>query len=270
MVWFRRSSDAAVGVHQIEQLASRFRLGIRKNSMSKIIMKEACLLSDDSTCSTRSTCSNEPSKHASPGKHVHFNEKVVILLPSMSIPTDTEADTIWFSSTEISNIKNGLRNIWKGSQINDHDFVAAVDLVQSLFAGNAILPDATEKLDKSVLDDAQVEQIEIYKQCARVLACNEGRGLERMHYGKSTLSKLGAKSLHVQRFVKSVLEVQDRFKDCTIDSRADAIAAQCQTLPSILWARISAEVDAEISRGDANPSTSNIFQNSTWTETLEV
>jgi hypothetical protein len=193
------------------------------------------------------------------------------LIPAQKINlTNDEAAATWFSSNEISNLKNGLRNIWKGSHINDQDFIAAVDLVQSLFSGQVELSEMPENFDKSMLNDAQMQQIEIYKECARILARHDGRGLERMYYGKSTFSKQGAKSLHVQRFVRSVLEVQDRLKDCAIDVQSDAIASQCQSLPSIWWARITAEVDAEIIRSDATPSTINVIHNRKSTGSYEV
>ena len=274
MLWRRRSSsisdDTTVDLDKIEQLNSRFRLRIPKSLKSKIITKEIFLHSDGSTCSTRSSKSNQTAKNTGTGKHVHFSDKVVVFLPSLNIPTDTEAEAIWFSSTEITNMKNGLKNIWKGSHISDQDFVAAVDLVQLLFADQVDLSEVTETLDETSLDDSQIKQIKIYKDCARILSRNHGRGLERMYYGKSTFSKLGAKSLHVQRFVRSVLAVQERLKDSTIDSRSDAIAAQCQTLPSIWWARIVAELDAESSQSDAMPYPTNIFEHTQIIESLEV
>jgi hypothetical protein len=276
MVWRRRLQSISgktamvLRVNAIDQLNFRFRLRKPKSSRPNFIIKETILLPDDSTCSTRSSHSNQSSQHAKRGKHVHFNNKVVVILPSKnSVLTDDEAAAIWFTSTEISSMKNGLRMIWKGSHINDPDFIAAVDLVQKLFSGQVIVSDVAQNHDDTELD-AQVKQIELYKECARILARNEGRGLERMHYGKSTFRKLGAKSLHVQRFVKSVLEVQDRQKDYSIESRSDAIAAQCQCLPFIWWARISAEVDAEMSTDDAMPLTNNILQFIKCTEAVKV
>ena len=272
MVWRGRLLSISCETAQLE---SRFRLRNPKNR-SKIVRKETFLFSDNSTCSKQSSCSNLSSKQDVPGKHVHFNDEVVLCLPSLNIPTDDEAAAIWFTTAEITNIKNELRNIWKGSHTDDQDFIAAVDLVQKLFNGQVILSEDTkkpEKSEKSNFDDAQMKQIEIYKECARILARNEGRGLERMHYGKSTFSRLGAKSIHVQRFVQSVLELQDRMKDCEIDSRSDAIAAQCMASPSIWWARLTAEVDAEISQNDAASSTDKILQNlqgSKCTELFEV
>jgi hypothetical protein len=272
MLWRRRSSsvcsDSTVGVNNIAQLNARFRLRIPKHSASKVIIKEAFLHTDDSTCSTRSSRSQLSSSTATAGKHVHFSDQNVVFLPSMNFPTEAEAAAIWFTSTEITNMKNELRDIWKGSHIYDQDFVIAVDLVQNLFIGQVIPPEHLEERDEIL--DSQVKRIEVYKECARILARNEGRGLERMQYGKGTFSKVGAKSLHVQRFIRSVLDVQKQMKNCEIDSRSAAIAAQCQSLPSIWWARILAEVDAETSRSDLLPPRTNISQHQLSSVAFEV
>ncbi len=277
MFWRRRASSlssaetAVMGVLDIEHLNARFRLRIPKNLTSKIIMKETFLHSDDSTCSTRSSRSDQSSISATLGKRVHFSDQVVVFLPTRSFPTDEEASTIWFHKTEIIDMKNELRSIWKGSHINDQDFVAAVDMVQSLFAGQAIPSEVVNEENPS-LDASQIEITEMYKECASILARHDGRGLERMHYGKGTFSKVGAKSLHVQRFSRSVLEVQEQMKDCTIDLRATAIAAQCQYLPPMWFARILAEVDAESSssRDDRVPMPTNVFQRRHKKESVEV
>ena len=273
MLWRRRSSSLSstttVRENDIEQVNARFRLRIPRNSSSKIILKDAFLHSDDSTCSTRSSRSQQSSISTTAGKHVRFSDQNVVFYPSKDCPTDDETAAIWFNRTEITNMKNELRDIWKGPHIHDQDFVIAVDLVQNLFTGQVIPLTNFEKRDK-VLDAAQVKQIELYKECARILAGNEGRGLERIHYGKGTLSKVGAKSLHVQRFVRSVLDVQQQMKNCEIESRSAAIAAQCQSLPSIWWAQISAEVDAESLRSDAILPRTNILQHQLSSVAFEV
>lgn len=263
MLWRRRSSSIASAnaarENDIELLNARFRLRIPRNSSSKIIMKDAFLNSDDSTCSTRSSRSHQSSISTTAGKHVRFSDQNVVFFPSKNFPNDEEAAAIWFNRTEITNMKNELRDIWKGPHIHDQDFVIAVDLVQNLFTGQVVLSANIEKIEE-IIDASQVKQIELYKECARILARNEGRGLERIHYGKGTFSKVGAKSLHVQRFVRSVLDVQQQMKNCESELRSAAIAAQCESLPSIWWAQISAEVDAESLRSDVSPLRTNILQ----------
>ena len=260
--WRRRSlsisSEKAMRDNNIEQLNARFRLRIPKNSSSKIIMKDAFLHTDDSTCSTRSSRSQKSTISTTAGKRVHFSDHNVVFFSSMNFPTDDEAALIWFSSSEVTNMKSEIRKIWKGPHIHDQDFVIAVDLVQNLFTGRVIPPENIATLD-AIVDASQREQIDLYKECARILARKEGRGLERMHYGKGTFSKVGAKSLHVQRFIRSVLNVQKKMKNCEIDPRSAAIAAQCQSpLAYTWWAQISAEVDAESAPSEVSPLRNNV------------
>lgn len=281
MFWRRRASSLSsvetttTRVPDIEHLNSRFRLRIPKNLTGKIIMKETFLHSDDSTCSTQSSRSSDQSSTTNAtthGKRVHFSDQVVVFLPTRSFPTDEEASTIWLHKTEIINMKNELRSIWKGSHINDQDFVAAVDMVQSLFASQAV-PTEIANEDNPSLDASQIEITEMYKECARILARHDGRGLERMHYGTGTFSKVGAKSLHVQKFIRSVLQVQAQMKDsAAIDLRATAIAAQCHYLPPMWFARILAQVDEESSslRDDKMSMPTNVIQRRHRTESVEV
>jgi hypothetical protein len=274
MLWRRRSSSLSsnsVGPDHIEQLNSRFRLRIPMSTKSNIRLKETLFHSDDSTCSARSSRSNQSSIGTARVKRVRFFDQVVEFLPIIEFPSDEEVSTIWFSQAEIADIKIALRNIWKGPHINDANFVNAVEVIRQLFDDNndTILRKSNDT-KSAIADSLSSQQILTYKECARVLATNEGRGLERMYYGTSTFSKVGAKSLHVQRYVASVLETQEKLINCSIDARATAIAAQCQSLPSVLWARVVADFDLESVNNDVKPSLGTIFLRPKCRESIEI
>jgi hypothetical protein len=250
--WRRRSSslsndDNIVGADkvQIQQLNSRFGLRISTSDKVKISLKETAFHSDDSAYSTSSSCSDQSSIGTTQVKCVRFSDQAVEFLPYINFPSAEEASAIWFSASEISEMKNSLRKIWKGPHINDPDFVTAVDMVQQLFAGQNV-PDEENLNDfDGVIEPSQIKLIETYKDCARIFERHEGRGLERLYYGKSTFSKVGAKSLHVQRHVRSVLDTQGICKDIFVVEANDTHFEHCEPSPSTWWARISATVDAE-------------------------
>jgi hypothetical protein len=253
MLWRRRSpslSDDSVSPVRIEHLNSRFRLRIPMTTNSNIQIKNTSFHSDDSTCSTRSSRTNQSATCNTAVKHVRFSDHVVEFLPTTEFPS--EASMIWFSQEEVAKFKIALRDIYKGSHINDAEFVTAVNAIRRFFEDNGTpITTCSNEAEYVITNLLLPEQILLYKEYAHLLATNEGRGLERMYYGSSTFSKVGAKSQHIKRHIASVLATQDKAKDTHIDKRADSIAAhcQCQTQTSVVWARILAMCDLESVNG---------------------
>jgi hypothetical protein len=252
---------------QIVHVNTKFQLSIPMNGAPLFSLKKDPLFQDDSiktvsTCASSTRSDSSDSSTNSAGKHVHFCDDIITFLPLRTILTQEDCDTLWFSRSELAEMKAALRGIRDKQEKEDPKFQEARDLVQKLFARRNLHvtadSDDLESTENSLVDSQRL----VYKEAASILGRGEARGIERLHYGKTIAVKFGAQTLHIHRYIEEVLKAHELVRDCPPDTRVACVAAKCDSLPAVVWALAMADADEEAVNVPAN--------NTLKTELLEV
>jgi hypothetical protein len=243
MSWLRRSLWGHDSDH-IEYLNTKFQLRIPMNSSFSVAVKKVLPFSDDSTARSSSSSDSSVSFTRTARRQVQFCEDIIEFQPLRKVLTQADSETLWFSRSELSEIKATFRSICN-RECKDPNFEEAVKRVQCLFSRQTLYVFAdTDYAEVSEAEDVSCQAL-YYTDAARILGRDNARGLERFHYGTTTISKSIPRWQHMQRYVTIVLEAQKCAWNCPPERRAAVIASKCHSLPSIVWALASANADTE-------------------------
>jgi hypothetical protein len=243
MLWPRRSPRGH-DPDRIEYLNTKFQLRIPMGPSPHVSVKKVLYFPDDSTaCSSVSSDSSVSSTRGAE-RHVHFCDDIIEFQPQRKVLAQADSEILWFSRSELSEIKATFRRI-HNREIEDPRFREAANRVQRLFSRQKLYVSAdTDNAEPSESEHINCQALH-YKDAARILGRDDARGLERFHYGTTTVSKSGTRWQHIQRYVATVLDAQKLAWDCPLERRVAFIASKCHPLPSIVWALASADADSE-------------------------
>ena len=249
MRWLRRSPTVHDPDH-IVHLNTKFQLRIPMSAAPQFSLKKVLLFPDDST--TCSSVSSDSSVSSSGRRRVRFYDDVIEFLPSRKILTQDDTNVLWFSRSELSEMKSTFRRI-HNRQAEDPSFREAVSDVRYLFSRQCVHFSRDTNDSESLESEFVSHQRRLYKVAAKILGRDDARGLERFHYGKTVTSKSVTKWEHMQSYVATVLETQRLVRDCPPDTRASCIAAKCHSSSSVVWALALADADAEAANAPCEP-----------------
>lgn len=234
---------------RLEQMSAQFDvnsimiatpLGTRKMAIETTVK-------NDETESTCSVTSFSYSISSSEFKNVHFLDEVIVYVPVANLLTRDEVQSMWLSRRELASIKRQMRQeSLRLRRFNEPYMQAIAHMEEQLARRNRYVKVDVDDFHAAI--DSVEEQHRVDKVAARILVHGEERGLERACFSSAIYFSTGARVSHVKEHIMSVLETQSRLQHCGDKRRARFIAASCLSGPSIVWAQIMAEAEAEAVR----------------------